>query len=362
MVKEIPTNDEQFRHLCENGLSFVSKAIEQLWDNTSHESIKYSVINFYSGLELLIKARLMHEHWTLIVDDPNKADIDDFLNGDAQTVGLQKAVMRLKKTIKLSIPPAALASFEELRKHRNRMVHFHHPVNATKYSGDKQTETIVLEQCRGWFYLRRMLSDEWKDVFKDFQRQISRVNTSMKHHREYLGTVYAQILPELEEYGRNGAILAACSACGFKAQVLDEVGPQQKICRVCLANESFLIHTCPNEECQSKSSLPADGSEEWVCSHCKTSIDIEDVMSAYTLEGNSDYDDPRVPALCTECLQETAGTLNDTETIFCFNCFSWPAKIEHCGWCGEPFTGDAENTYWAGCERCSGLAGWTPDD
>lgn len=356
------SHQQQFVSICENGLGFVSKAIDQLWNEASPDALKYSVINFYSGIELLLKARLMREHWSLVVADPNKADIDEFLNGEAQTVGLKQAVQRLKSVAKITVHANAVSSFDELRKHRNRMVHFYHPIDGNDPDRDKQREAVVLEQCRGWFYLRRLLGDEWSDVFAAFQARIAEINASMKHHREYLRTVYEQIRPELETERRKGAFLATCSACGFEAQVLDEMGPQEHRCRVCLSEESFLLHKCSNDGCGEKILLPEGEHESWECSHCGSSVDLDEVLTEYTIEGKSDHDDPHTPALCTECGEDTAATLDDGETCFCFNCFSWPAKIEHCEYCNEPFTGDAEGTYWSGCERCDGKAGAMRDD
>lgn len=356
------SNHQQFTSICENGLGFVSKAIDQLWNEGSPDALKYSIINFYSGVELLLKARLMREHWSLVVADPNKADIDEFLSGEAQTVGLMQAVQRLKKVAKITVHPKAFKSFDELRKHRNRMVHFYHPIDVNNQDRDKQREAVVLEQCRGWFYLRRLLGDEWTDVFADFQVRVADINTSMKPHREYLRTVYEQIRHELETEKQNGAFLANCSACGFEAHVLDDMGPQEHRCRVCLSEESFLLHKCSNEDCGQKTLLPEGECESWECIYCEESITLEDVLADYTVEGKSGYDDPLFPALCTQCGQEAAATLDDEETFFCFNCLIWPDKIENCGWCNEPFTGDAEFTYWSGCERCDGKAGWERDD
>ncbi|MES2433008.1 MAG: hypothetical protein V4586_04195 [Pseudomonadota bacterium] len=356
------SHQQQFVSICENGLGFVSKAIEQLWDDRAPDALKYSVINFYSGVELLLKARLMREHWSLVVADPSKADIDKFLNGEAQTVGLEQAVQRLKNIAKVTVHANAVNSFDELRKHRNRMVHFYHPIDGINPDRDRQRDAVVLEQCRGWFYLRRLLGDEWSDVFAAFQVRIADINMSMKPHLEYLRTVYEQIRPELEIEKRNGAFLATCSACGFEAHVLDDIGPQEARCRVCLSEESLLLHKCSNVHCEQKTLLPEGEYETWVCSHCDNSVELAELLTEYTIEGKAGRDDPQYPALCTECSQETAATLDDGATVFCFNCFSWPEKIEFCEWCNAPFTGDAEHTYWSGCERCDGKSGSMRDD
>jgi hypothetical protein len=360
MAKASLTPDQQFKRICENGFGFVSTAIEQLWENGSPDTLKYSVINFYSGVELLLKARLMHEHWSLIVADPSKADIDEFLNGEAQTVGLKQAVQRLKKAARVSVPTNAVNSFDELRIHRNRMVHFYHPIEVNDLDQGKQRDAVVFEQCRGWFYLRRLLGDEWHDVFERFQQDVQDINSGMKHHREYLRTVYEQIRPDLENEQRNGAFLAPCSACGFEAQVLDVVGPQEQTCRVCLARETFLIEMCPDDSCKQKVLLPAEECEDWQCSHCGTLVHLSEVLFHYTIEGKLDDDELHQLAFCTECGNaQTAATLVDGERAFCFHCFSWHGTIEYCQWCNEPFTGDAEGTYWSGCDQCEGKAGWS---
>ena len=52
-----------------------------------------------------------------------------------------------------------------------------------------------------------------------------------------------------------------------------------------------------------------------------------DVRHRYTIKGKSDHDGPHTHALCTECGEDAAATLDDSETCFCFNCFSWRAKL-----------------------------------
>ncbi len=306
----------------------------------------------------------MRAHWSLIVADPNKADVEEFLNGEAQTVGMKQAVQRLKKVAKITVPANAVNSFDELRKHRNQMVHFYYQIDVNDPNRKKQREAVIIEQCRGWFYLRRLLADDWAKDFATFQTEIFCINTSMKQHREYLRTIYEQIRPELEIEERQGAFLATCSACGFDAQVLNEPGPQEHKCRVCLAKESFLLHKCKNKNCSKNTLLPIDMSLSWECEYCGDAIDLGSVLFEYTIEGKADHDEPNQPALCTECVSipETAGTLDDGETVFCFNCFNWPEKIDYCQWCNDPFTGDASDTYWSGCERCEGKAGWTRDE
>ena len=61
-IKEIMKTEEIFDSVVRNAIDFITTAIIEL-----KEKPKYSVINFYTALELFFKARVLKEHWTLIV-------------------------------------------------------------------------------------------------------------------------------------------------------------------------------------------------------------------------------------------------------------------------------------------------------
>ena len=51
-----------FNRLVENAFDFLFKAISEIEGQP-----KYSVIHFYAAVELFVKARLMKEHWSLVI-------------------------------------------------------------------------------------------------------------------------------------------------------------------------------------------------------------------------------------------------------------------------------------------------------
>ena len=59
--------NELFVSLVRNAIDFLKKSVDEL-----EGSPKYSVIHFCSAIELFLKARLLVEHWTLIIIDINK--------------------------------------------------------------------------------------------------------------------------------------------------------------------------------------------------------------------------------------------------------------------------------------------------
>ena len=180
----------------------------------------------------------------------------------------------------------------------------------------------------------------------------------------YLVEVYEQVKPDLEELEKKGAYLASCGTCGFAAQALFDLGPQSARCLVCTQDQSFVLHTCPDEKCGQRTVL-GDLSEGWECQTCKMEISLESVLAIYTEEGQRDEKTRMIDggnAYCSLCeyLEPTAGTVG--EEVFCFSCFEWQNEINQCGWCSELITGEEEDTHWSGCMRCEGKSGWVKDE
>lgn len=86
-------------------------------------SLKQAIINLSNCLELLIKYRLLAEHWAFIFDDVNKANETSFDSGDFISVSFIKGIERLKNICKIDIDRYFKFS-RELYKLRNKLVHY----------------------------------------------------------------------------------------------------------------------------------------------------------------------------------------------------------------------------------------------
>jgi hypothetical protein len=93
---------------------------------------KYSVINFCSGLELILKARLLKEHWSLIMKRPEEAALSHFQNGDFISVSVDEALKRLANIGGDTFSQDETRCFKRLRDHRNKVVHFCHDAYSRK--------------------------------------------------------------------------------------------------------------------------------------------------------------------------------------------------------------------------------------
>ena len=57
--------DEFFDSLVQNAIDFARRSVSEI-----RRSPKYSMIHFCAALELFLKARLLREHWSLVVTRP----------------------------------------------------------------------------------------------------------------------------------------------------------------------------------------------------------------------------------------------------------------------------------------------------
>jgi hypothetical protein len=128
---------ERFDDVVRNAFDFLVRSIDEL-----ERYPKYSVIHFYSAIELFVKARLLKEHWTLIVAKPDVADKAKFQRGDFQSVGLKDANERLTKITADGLLDEELKCFDGLRQERNQMVHFAHAAQGDGDAAAKEMDRI----------------------------------------------------------------------------------------------------------------------------------------------------------------------------------------------------------------------------
>ena len=113
--------DKAMKDILENAYDFLDQAIAEV-----EEKPKYSIIHFYTALELLVKARLMHEHWTLILTKPENTEQGKFESGDFHSVSLDSANKRLNNIVGDGLTEQELKVFNSIRTLRNKWIHFFH--------------------------------------------------------------------------------------------------------------------------------------------------------------------------------------------------------------------------------------------
>jgi hypothetical protein len=198
--------------LVENALDFLNVAIEQF-----EEKPKHSIINFYSAVELFLKARLLYEHWSLVVT--SNPDKQRFAAGDFQSVSFEDACTRLQRIVQSPLPDNARLSFDVVRKHRNKMVHFFHEGDSKKASlGD-----IAAEQLRAWHHLNALLSGQWRREFDNLKPKLAVIESKLSRHRQYLRVKFDELGEQIAAIQERGGRIEPCESCGFKAAEATEI-------------------------------------------------------------------------------------------------------------------------------------------
>ena len=350
---------EMFKNLVDNGLDFLFKAISEL-----DAQPKYSIIHFYAAVELLVKSRLMYEHWSLVVTKKQEPDWDKFVSGDFQSVTLLEAASRLEKIVRSGLSGAELSALNEVAKHRNKMVHFFHEAHSAEES-DRLRQCIIKQQLRAWYFLQQLLSVQWRDVFSDWIDKISQIDSSLKKFHEFLQVVFDSLRSKIEDMKSKGNIFEKCPSCGFESQQHEEELKEiyEASCMVCGLSEKCLRIECP--DCQSIITFRNEGIGN--CQSCGKHFKPDDVAcelfdTAAAHIAAMDGDDSWDAGNCSECDSYHTVVRTENDGWVCSNCLEVFDSLEKCGWCNEPNTGDMEDSYLTGCNVCEGYWGWHKDD
>ncbi|MEP1305099.1 MAG: hypothetical protein ABJK11_11140 [Balneola sp.] len=338
--------DNNLKYLIENAFSFLERSIERF-----NEDPKFSVVHFSTAVELFLKARLMHEHWSIIVSGtPN---LEKFLEGDFKSIPFSNLVKTINNVTNSIVQSEAENAFEKVAKHRNKIVHFYH--NEQKDDSEVFKKAIAKEQSLSWFYLRRLLQDDWSEIFNAYDSRIKEINNMMKGHSSYLRTVYSQIKDDISQEITDGAIYTICPNCNFQSCKLEEGQNQVGFfsCKVCLFKNHFIELKCP--ECDKEdwySSLSAPPNCE-----CGVQIPLEDIDDQINSNPVVTADDliDHIDISCIHCNgHETVVRCEDY--FVCTNCLEVEAEISVCEYCSGAQNGehDMSLSYLNGCEFCDG--------
>ena len=351
------TTDALMKRLVINALDFLVRAIDEF-----QEFPKYSIIHFSAAVEQFLKARLMAEHWTLVVSVRQRADWNNFISGNFQSVTLDEAASILEKVVLSELPKNALAAFRTIAKHRNRAIHFFHSAHTDVQAKD-ELRKIAKEQLIAWFHLHRLLQNQWSEIFSAWLSEINLIENKLKVYRDFLSLVFEEAAPILEKHRHAGISIELCKACSFESMVYD-IEPDlldAASCEVCGHSVSCITIECPS--CDEHARFEEDGFGK--CKKCN--MHLEPKHLADTLEDkNAVYElakegvEPRGNCWDCDCLQSVIRVSSGGWLATC--CLVEHEVLETCDWCGTNNTGDMANSFLEGCNMCGGHADWTKDD
>lgn len=352
------TNDLMFKRLVDNALDFLSRAVDDL-----QEHPKYSIINFHASVELFVKARLMAEHWTLIVSKKQEPDLEKFAAGDFQSVTLDEAASRLDKVVNSGLSKKELEVFRNVINHRNKTVHFFHEAHSCEAAKELR-QNIVKQQLTAWYFLHGLLTDRWKETFFDWADEIAKIDKNLRTLQAFLDVVFESLSETIASLKKQGAIFRRCPSCNFESNMHEDEEElvYESKCLVCGLSRRSLQITCP--DCGKRVFFEGEGFS--ICDNCEKKFEEDDLVDILQNDtaahiAIADGDDSWRLGNCSECDGYHTVVRMEDDKFICVSCFEVFDHLGLCSWCNEPNTGDMESSYLCGCNFCDGKLGWDND-
>lgn len=351
--------EDNLEKLINNGFDFLEKAIDQFKDEP-----KFSVINFCIATELFLKARLMKEHWSLVVS--GNPDINSFKRGDFKSINFKDIIPKIEGITGEKFEQQIKACFDGLANHRNKMVHFYHDVQAGNHA-EKEIKNIVIEQCWGWHYLGGLL-EKWNDIFEPYKQQIINVNRQMKKHGVYLEAVFQNFKPQIDSAIKRGTIFIECQICKNKSSEVSKLTDYlfSSRCWVCNFSDEMLRIPCQDNDCRGIIKIDGycSGQSNYECPDCGQELSSDELSRLLddepaTFDNYTEYNSMN----CAECGVGGEVVKHD-EYYICLSCLYVDSQLSICRWCseGQIGGGDLEFSGVTGCSFCDGSKDWHRDD
>jgi hypothetical protein len=207
-----------------NGVDFLESAVDHL-ASSGERALRYAALHLNAAIETLLKAQLAREHWTLVVDDVDRADRRAYDTGDFRSVNITKALQRLRAVAGSSVTDEEIARIKAVERLRNRVAHF-----ALHAENPRRTEVVV---ARGLDVLLHLIDREFLPDASPEEREL--VDDMLERIRERLGKIETLIRERMETLrpvlSEATQPVLSCGACTLPAYVLGDGEPGR--CRYC---------------------------------------------------------------------------------------------------------------------------------
>lgn len=335
--------------LVESAFDFFERAVDE-----HDDAPKYAILHLAASVELFMKARLMAEHWTLIISPKKPPTFNQLKTGDFVSVTLAEAIERLRGVLPSEevVTKDAAAEFSDLATERNKIAHFFH----SGLEGEEKPKSIIQRQCRVWLHLHRLLSHVWERTFAQFQHRLNKLDGKMREERKFLNTVFEDAEPSLKKHRSAGLPVVKCPACEFEALALHDLERYTTgECLVCRYRNTLMRVECP--ECENDVLIEHGYDHCPECGYTFTPTQVGELVGGVHPSDDSGYGSRSV--YCSECATDEVVELEGR--YVCMNCMQEWDEISECQWCSEYNTGDMEDSFFLGCAMCEGHAGHIRD-
>lgn len=189
--------------LLENAEDFLREAVRYARASTGRDW-KYAVVHLCVALELILKAILAKEHWSLVFENVNEASKEKLTTGGFRSARFETALERAQRIVGMQIGPKDLRYLRALHEIRNRLIHFADTVNID------QVKALVARGLSVFFDLR-------KDYLGAERGLEYEINQALRDFGKYVTERMRSLSQELERAERPQRWFRSCPACAQDA-------------------------------------------------------------------------------------------------------------------------------------------------
>jgi len=279
--------------LLDNALDLLLSAAEAVRRDEGPRSLKEAVLHLGNGVELLVKARLAREHWSLIFADVDRANHDKLTAGDLISVDFPRGLERLAQIVGVTIDPSSKEHLNSLRQLRNRLTHF------TATLDTPQTQSLV---AKGMAFCVTFCEQQ-DMVTPGSEDKLGEIHKNLTDLQEFVEDRMKDVLADW-----GSALIWECPECWQSALVIDGGEVECKFCRhladpIRLAAENTEGHVADCPECFEEQTfafvLYNNDAGEWMCFSCgERSEHYDHCMRCDLMNYFPDDDDVKI---CESC-------------------------------------------------------------
>lgn len=340
--------DDIFNSVVESAIDFFNSSIENFEDRP-----KYSLINFCTGIELILKARLIKEHWSLILK--NEPKYDQFISGNFISINFKTLLPRIKDVTRVKDIKEAESAFNIIAAHRNKIVHFFHE-NVKSNASEEAKAQLAREQMHAWWHIQDLIQNQWRSIFTNFIEKISEINQKAQVFRDFLKIKFEKIQPEILKLIADGQTVSECRRCSYKSCLQQSLtnNLHNNKCLVCELEYFDIELECP--ECHNTLLLDKVIESEFSCPICEYEFKDAEIIEQLDTE-EFDRQVGRSSIYCSFCEAED-NVVQHNDYYLCVNCGRVAYSIEQCDWCHQLqiCDEDLDNSFLMGCNHigCEG--------
>ncbi|MFI2242222.1 hypothetical protein [Streptomyces chrestomyceticus] len=210
----------------QNGVDYLLSVVDHLTaeEQPRPRDLKYAVLHLQAAAEVLLKARLQLEHWSLVFKDPGQATRAKFEAGDFESCTTAGAIVRLKDIAGVVVEDKAAKSLAILSRWRNSLQHY--GIKANARAVDTRAAQVL-------DFLIAFVHEELLPALADEEAatvvsELGHVGDKVRTIRSFIETRLRRLADELKDCGDR---TLECCFCGEAALVVGGANPLS--CRFC---------------------------------------------------------------------------------------------------------------------------------